>query len=249
MKNRALNRELQIPLYVQLRELLLSDIRDGKLKPGDMIDTEFDVMKEFGVSRNVVRQAIGELVEGGYLIRKKAKGTFVSTPTANVEQLSTQEAFRETVMKKGGIPVTKVLAMEVLDADDEIAALLGVEVETRIIRIRRLRFSNDAPVSISTSYLSFAKCSFVLEHRFLTDTLHRVLSQRYDTRIYRSTQSLEARIAQDEETVLLEIPKSSVVQCVTRRGYNRMNAVIEVTIAVYRGDFELNFETVEKAFG
>ena len=247
MKNRALNRDLQVPLYVQLREVILSDIREGSLKPGEMIATEFEVMKKFGVSRNVVRQAIGELVAGGYLIRKKAKGTFVSTPTANVEQLSTQEAFRETVMKKGGIPVTKVLAMEVLDADDVIAALLGVPVETRIIRIRRLRYFNDVPVSISTAFLPYAKCNFVLEHRFLTDTLHRVLSQRYDTRVYRSTQSLEARLAQEEESELLEIPKNSVVQCVTRRGYNRMNTVIEVTIAIYRGDFELSFETVEQA--
>lgn len=246
MKNRTLHRDLQIPLYIQLRELLMSDIRDGVLKPGEMIPTEFDLMEEFGVSRNVVRQAIGDLVDGGYLIRMRAKGTFVSTPTANVEQLSSQEAFRETVMNKGAIPVTKVLAMEVLDAEADIAALLGVPVDTRIIRIKRLRYSNDVPVSLSTAYLPYAKCSFVLEHRFQTDSLHRVLSQRYDTRVYRSTQRFEARMAHSAEADLLEIPQSSVVQCVTRQGYNRMNAVIEVTIAVYRGDFELSFETVER---
>ncbi len=203
-------------------------------------------MEKFGVSRNVIRQAIGDLVDGGYLIRKKAKGTFVSTPTANVERLSTQEAFRETVIRKGDIPVTKVLSMEVLDADEQTAELLNVDVGTRLIRIHRLRYASDVPVSVSSSYLPYAKCSFVLEHRFVSDGLHRVLSQHYETRIYRSTQRFEARRAFDDEAALLGIDSGSVVQCVTRKGYNRMGSVIEATISVYRGDFELEIETIEQ---
>ena len=75
-------------------------------------------MEQYSISRNVVRQAIGELVEGGYLIRKKAKGTFVSTPSANLEKISTLDPFRESALRTGAIPTTKVLSMEVLDADD-----------------------------------------------------------------------------------------------------------------------------------
>ena len=75
-----LNKNLNVPLYAQLKELILGEIQSGALKAGDMIPTEHELMEQYSISRNVVRQAIGELVEGGYLIRKKAKGTFVSTP-------------------------------------------------------------------------------------------------------------------------------------------------------------------------
>ena len=51
-----------------------------------MIPTEHELMEQYAISRNVVRQAIGDLVEGGCLIRKKAKGTFVSAPSANLEK-------------------------------------------------------------------------------------------------------------------------------------------------------------------
>ena len=234
MRQQTLNKNLNVPLYVQLKELILDDIQSGTLSAGDMIPTEHELMEQYSISRNVVRQAIGELVEGGYLIRKKAKGTFVSTPLANVEKASS-----------GAIPTTKVLSMEVLDADAEIARRLEIAEGVSVIRIIRLHFANDIPTSISESVLPYAKCSFVLEYRLQTLSLHRVLSYRYDTRIYRSVRTMGARLAGDREVELLGIEPGSVVNCQHRKSYNRMNAIVESTLSVYRGDFELSFETVE----
>ena len=245
MRQQKLNKSLSVPLYVQLKELILGDIQNGTLTAGDMIPTEHELMEAYGVSRNVVRQAIGELVDGGYLIRKKAKGTFVSIPSANLEKMSTLELFRESALRVGAIPTTKVLSMEVLDADGETAARLEVSEGTRIIRIVRLHYSNEEPVSLSEAVLPYARCSFVLGHRLQTDSLHRVLSQRYDTRIYRSVRKIEARLAKDKEVELLGVKHDSVMHCMIRKSYNRMNAIVEATIAVYRGDFELSFETVQ----
>lgn len=245
MKKQPLNKNLKIPLYVQLRELILGRIQSGEFKPGDIVPTEYELMEEFSVSRNVVRQAIGELVDGGYLIRKKAIGTFVSTPSANLENLSYQEVFRESVLRQGGIPSTKVLSMEVLDADPDIAARLEVVEGTRVFRIVRLRYSDDVPVALSESVLPYSRCSFVLGHRFQTDSLHRILSSRYDTRIYRSIRQLDARLVRAQETELLGVPQGSVVKCIIRKSYNRTNMIVESTIVVYRSDFEIMFETVE----
>ena len=135
--------------------------------------------------------------------------------------------------------------MEVLDADADIAKRLEVRDGLRVIRIVRLHYSNDTPVSLSKAVLPYARCNFVLGHRLQTDSLHRVLSYRYDTRIYRSVRKIEARLAKDDEVEMLGIEPGSVVHCVTRKSYNRMNAIVESTIAVYRGDFELSFENVE----
>ena len=245
MRQQTLNKNLNVPLYVQLKELILGDIQNGTLSAGDMIPTEHELMEQYAISRNVVRQAIGELVEGGYLIRKKAKGTFVSMPSANVEKISTLELFRESALRSGAIPTTKVLSMEVLEADAETAQRLEIAEGVRIIRIKRLHFANDIPTSISESVLPYARCSFVLEHRLQSNTLHRVLSYRYDTRIYRSVRTLGARLATEDEAELLDVAKDSVVNCTHRKSYNRMNIIIESTISISRGDFELSFETVE----
>ena len=57
-----------------LKEQILS----GKLAPGDRMPSEAELTRRFGVSRVVIRQALGILEEEGLVIRVKGKGTFVS---------------------------------------------------------------------------------------------------------------------------------------------------------------------------
>lgn len=91
MRQQTLNKRLNVPLYVQLKELILGDIQNGTLNAGDMIPTEHELMEMYSISRNVVRQAIGELVEGGYLVRKKAKGTLIER--SNASKIKSERVF------------------------------------------------------------------------------------------------------------------------------------------------------------
>lgn len=67
-----INKNIPVPLYYQLKELLQNDIAKGKYKPGDLIPTEVKLMERYDLSRTTVRQAINALVYEGYLDRKKA---------------------------------------------------------------------------------------------------------------------------------------------------------------------------------
>ena len=55
-------------------------IEDGEWKPGDKIPSENELCDKFEVSRMTIRQAINNLVEQGYLYRKRGIGTFVQLP-------------------------------------------------------------------------------------------------------------------------------------------------------------------------
>ena len=78
-----LNKTIPIPLYFQLKELILADIKSGKSPYGSMIPTENEFVTVLNVSRTTVRQAITELVQEGWLYRVKSKGTFVSEPSCS----------------------------------------------------------------------------------------------------------------------------------------------------------------------
>jgi len=67
-----------IPLYRQLEEILKQRIKNGELKPGVQIPTEFELCEEFGISRISVRQALAELANDGFLCRHQGRGTFVN---------------------------------------------------------------------------------------------------------------------------------------------------------------------------
>lgn len=79
-----LDRESNIPLYMQFKKILLEKIVLGELKPGSIMKTEFELCDEYGISRYPVRQAMEELVAEGYLIRVRGKGTFINNVLPNI---------------------------------------------------------------------------------------------------------------------------------------------------------------------
>lgn len=65
------------PKYVTLARRLLRHMADKRLRAGDRLGTEFELVRKYGVSRVTVRQALLTLEQDGYVAREKARGTFV----------------------------------------------------------------------------------------------------------------------------------------------------------------------------
>ncbi|WP_275901463.1 MULTISPECIES: GntR family transcriptional regulator [Cohnella] len=68
----------QSPKYMRLKEEIVSWIAGGRYRPGDKLPSENELSEQFGLSRQTVRQSIGELVQEGWLSREQGKGTFVA---------------------------------------------------------------------------------------------------------------------------------------------------------------------------
>lgn len=64
------------PKHSIVREYILSKILDGTFAPHQKINSESELMEKFSVSRHTVRQAIGDLVNQGWLYSKQGSGTF-----------------------------------------------------------------------------------------------------------------------------------------------------------------------------
>ena len=71
------DKKLYTPKYVQIEDHIISEIRNGRLKTGDRIPSEVELVRMFGVSRITVTTAIKELTARGILVRRQGKGTFV----------------------------------------------------------------------------------------------------------------------------------------------------------------------------
>ena len=72
-----LDRASPVPLYHQLAMALEAAIHDGRLRPGDRLENELAMTSRLGLARPTARQAIGELVRKGLLVRKRGVGTQV----------------------------------------------------------------------------------------------------------------------------------------------------------------------------
>ena len=80
-----LDKHSSVPLYYQLKELILENIEKKIYAPGSQIPSEMLLCEELGLSRPTVRQAISELVAEGQLQIVKGKGTFVSSTFEHFE--------------------------------------------------------------------------------------------------------------------------------------------------------------------
>ncbi len=65
-------------LALGLMEALAERVREGRLATGEKLPSEAAIMAEFGVSRTVVREAIGRLAASGLVATRHGVGSFVA---------------------------------------------------------------------------------------------------------------------------------------------------------------------------
>lgn len=69
--------------YSIVYDYIKSKILNGSYQPNQKINSESELMKQFGVSRHTVRQAVGDLVTKGWLYRIQGSGTFCADRSIN----------------------------------------------------------------------------------------------------------------------------------------------------------------------
>ncbi|HEX2909517.1 MAG TPA: GntR family transcriptional regulator [Chloroflexia bacterium] len=83
---------MKAPLYVQVYNSILDEIKSGKLAKGDRIPSEKELTEQFKVSRITSKKALEILVQDGVVERMRGKGSFVSKNLPNLARLETLHA-------------------------------------------------------------------------------------------------------------------------------------------------------------
>lgn len=75
---------------LKLAELLAVRISEGRLAAGAQLPTQADLVKEFGVGRNSIREAICHLQGRGLVVTRHGIGTFVAGLSDRIDPLRTR---------------------------------------------------------------------------------------------------------------------------------------------------------------
>ncbi|WP_316569176.1 GntR family transcriptional regulator [Neobacillus sp. YIM B06451] len=236
MENAKLDKSVPIPLYFQLKELILKEIKAGLYKIGDPIPTENEISEMLQISRTTVRQAISELVQEGWLYRVKSKGTFVTKPKINQSFVQALGSFNDQIAQLGRKPSTELLDFEVVTPSEDVAEELKLIEGQQAIYIHRRRFADEDPIVMVKTYLPYDKCKFVLDHDLEKESLYPVLGSRNETRIYKIRRYIEAVNADDYDIKNLNVEKGKAIQQFISIGYNMYDEPIEYSVSRYRGD-------------
>jgi GntR family transcriptional regulator len=203
--NRTIDPESHIPYYIQLIDVLKAKISRDEWKPGEKIPSETELCASYRVSRTVVRQALREIELEGLILRRKGKGTFVAEPKINESLVQRLTGFYQDMLDQGRKPVTKVLQFEVQPASPIVASFLELEPEAPVFCLERLRFVDDQPVVLVTTYISYVLCPTLADYDLGQQSLYSVLEGEFGLMISHGRRTIEAVAANKREAQLLMV--------------------------------------------
>jgi len=235
LRTLPLHRESVIPLYYQIQQQLLAQIKTGELKAGDSLLSEQEISSQLRVSRMTARQAFKSLCKLGVAYSLQGKGTFVSGIKLE-KNFRQAQSFTEEMEALGYRPGSKVLALEIIPAQGEVSKALHLKSGDEVVKLRRVRLADSVPMGIETSHLPYHLCPGLVKAFDPHTSLYQGLWSSYGLRIQFADEIVEAGLAAPEEARLLQITSRSPVFLFTRVSYVREGQVVEYVKATYRAD-------------
>lgn len=231
------NQKSKVPKYLQIREAVRGLVESGLVPEEQTIPPERDLADWFGVSRMTVRQAVDELVREGMLEKRLGDGTFVKDQklTGRMQGFG---GFSDEVALSGKQTHSMMLSRIVMRAPEQIARRLEIRSgETSVIRIERVRYVDELPISHQISYLPFNLCYPILEADLNVASLYNHLTKTAGLVMKAGKETIQAVIADKTSAELLQIPAGEPCFLLCRTLYaEEERRPVEYVQTMIRGD-------------
>ena len=139
------------PAYHRVAVALRGDIDRGRWRTGEQMPTELELVKQFEVSRNTVRQALNELLAMNLVTRRQGRGTFVAEHGLS-HVIGELKSLTEVLRERGFEPGTEAVTVAI-DPDPPIDAVEHLQSSV-IWRINRLRTADGRPFAQMSSWVA-----------------------------------------------------------------------------------------------
>lgn len=90
MPTYTIDKESDIPLYMQIRSNIEDAILTGKLSPGDKLPSVSSLAKDIGVTQATVRRALQDLGKAGHTSCHVGRGTFIQDAAGTIQDDQTE---------------------------------------------------------------------------------------------------------------------------------------------------------------
>jgi GntR family transcriptional regulator len=235
MNRQSLIRESGRPLYRQLANLIEQNIRSGVLPPGAKLPSEKSLMRDFEVSRHVVRNALAEIAKSGLIDQLHGSGSFVS-PKKIAKPIATLTSYRASMIAFGIEPELRVLTKEIIAAPAAIAEQLRMQAGAPAIRLERLGCIDRRPVSILEAVLPQAMFPDLLSFDFTETSMYGVMEEVYGVRVTRSKTYIEAVTASEREAEVMQTKPGALLLILEGVVYDQHGRPVEYSRVAHRND-------------
>lgn len=217
-----------IPIYYQLKEDIKQEIAKGVWKAGQCIESERELSERYGVSRMTIRQALGELVHEGILVREKGKGTFVCDPRVKQRDMM---SFSETIEKLKLKLETEVLDFRKITTPQELQENFPFD---EMYLINRMRIVDGIKVANEIIYIPCDYCGYI-DEEVLRGSFYKLI-ESYGYSIDHSEASVSAVIMNEKYRALFDTADQLPLIQINSKNITSDGRLLFLEESIYRSD-------------
>jgi GntR family transcriptional regulator len=231
-----------IPLYVQIAESIRYQIVSGIYPPESQLPSEATLTKDFNASRVTIRQALAQLEETGFIYKKQGLGTFVSGARVMQQLSKGAQTVAEALRRQGIEPTIRVVGLEHVTPDSEVAAALGIESGT-IVRLTRVFYNGSIPVALAILHLplSMSGVAYLLEKNADKQSTYTILETSLGLTIKEARHVIKTVVLDEASASNLHMHAGDICLEMTRTTYSDRDVPLEFTRLIYPPD-RMRFE-------
>lgn len=211
-----------IALYQKVQRHLLEQIAQGRLKPGNRVPSEHELVKQFSISRMTANRVLSQLATDGVVTRVAGVGTFVAEPRVHSHPLQIRNIADE-IRARGHTHGCRVITLATVHATDELAERLAVAIGTKLDHSLLVHLENGAPLQVEDRYVNPRLIRNYLAHDFTQVTPYEVLISAAP--IQRAEHVVRAMLPDRAMRKLLALKKDEACLLIRRRTWSDQRIV------------------------
>ncbi len=241
-------------VYRQIADHLRTAIARQRLREGEQLPSETQLMEHYGVARMTIRSALRLLQDEGLIVSEHGRGVYVRARPpvrrlafdrfARRHRKEGEAAFTVETEASGATPNVDMINVREGPAPADVAELLKI-ADSEPVVIRSRRYSLDGrPVEIATSYIpaDLARGTPVAKPNPGPGGIYARLEE-YGHTLERFTEDVTARMPTPAEARLLQLSPGTPVFRLVRTAYSIDGRAVEVCDTVIAADaYVLTYE-------
>ena len=216
------------PLYEEIRQQVTRGLMAGEWKPGELIPSEIELARRFGVAKGTVRRALDDLVSEKILVRRQGRGTFVATHTSERARYH----FLHMIGRDGSRepPMTKLLSYRLVKGTDEACAKLEIARQSKLVNVQDLVAVGGKGVFVDDILIPQSLFSGLTEQVFRDrkSTIYALYQDRFNINVVRISEELSAGHAPVEHAKRLAMRQSTPALIIDRIAYTYQDKPVEL---------------------
>ncbi len=209
------------PQHTVVYESLRKHISEGIYREGDLLPSENELCATHGVTRPTIRKALDKLVNDGFIVKRKGKGSIVKgSPTGvgilslggTTAALGTANLTTRIIVKPEVRPWEKAFSFDLSDREKEFGC----------IYLERLRLINDDPVFYDITMIPNINLPRLSALSFENKSLFNLLRQHYQLEVTGGEQKIQAILATEKIQDYFKVSKDQpIIQLDRKMDTNR----------------------------